>query len=77
MKLSRVISRVRWFNFVETNVSKTISALVLRVVEINSNKFYDPEDEDRDGLRNVGLYKTEPPQPADNPRKLHYTPLDL
>jgi hypothetical protein len=37
--------------------------------------FYDPENEDRDGLRNVGLYKTEPPHPADNPRKLHYTHL--
>jgi hypothetical protein len=34
MKFSRVISRVRWFSLVETNVSKTISALVLRVVEI-------------------------------------------
>jgi hypothetical protein len=29
--------------------------------------------EDRDGLRNVGLCKTEPPHLADNPRKLHYT----
>jgi hypothetical protein len=29
MKFSRVISRVRWFSFVETNVSKTISVLVL------------------------------------------------
>jgi hypothetical protein len=34
MKFSRVISRVRWFSFVETNVSKTTSVLVLRVVEI-------------------------------------------
>jgi hypothetical protein len=34
MKLSRVISRVRWFSLVETKVSKTISVLVLRVVEI-------------------------------------------
>jgi hypothetical protein len=34
MKFSRVISRVRWFSFVETNVSKTISVLLLRVVEI-------------------------------------------
>jgi hypothetical protein len=52
MKFSRAISWVRWFSFVETNVSKTISVLVLRV---------------------VGLYKTEPPYPADSPRKLHYT----
>jgi hypothetical protein len=91
MKFSRVISRVRWFSLVETIVSKTISVLVLRVVEIiwvrwttqsfylylsklrsgpsvshwgykglgcppNPDYFYDPEDEDRDGLRNVGLY---------------------
>jgi hypothetical protein len=34
MEFSRVISRVRWFSLVETNVSKTISVLVLRVVEI-------------------------------------------
>jgi hypothetical protein len=34
MKFSQVISRVRWFSFVETNVSKTISVLVLRVIEI-------------------------------------------
>jgi hypothetical protein len=34
MKFSRVISRVRWFSSVETNVSKTISVLVLRVVEL-------------------------------------------
>jgi hypothetical protein len=34
MKFSRVIIRVRWFSFVETNVSKTISVLVIRVAEI-------------------------------------------
>jgi hypothetical protein len=33
MKFSWVISWVRWFSFVETNVSKTISVLILRVVE--------------------------------------------
>jgi hypothetical protein len=32
MKFSRAISSVRWFSFVETNVSKTISVLVFRVV---------------------------------------------
>jgi hypothetical protein len=37
------------------------------------HQFNNPEDEDRDGLRNVGLYKTEPPYPADSPKKLHYT----
>jgi hypothetical protein len=34
MKFSRVINRVRWFSLVETNVSRTISVLVLRVIEI-------------------------------------------
>jgi hypothetical protein len=34
MKFSWVISRVRWSSFAETNVLKTISVLVLRVVEI-------------------------------------------
>jgi hypothetical protein len=34
MKFSRVISQVRWFSFVETSVSKIISVLLLRVVEI-------------------------------------------
>jgi hypothetical protein len=32
MKFSRVISRVSWFSLVETNVSKTISVLVLFLV---------------------------------------------
>jgi hypothetical protein len=35
MKFSRAISRIRWFSFVENKVSKTISVLVLRVVELN------------------------------------------
>jgi hypothetical protein len=65
MKFSQAISQVRWFSFVETNVSKTISVLVLRVV--------DEDDKDRDGLRNVGFYKTEPPYLVDSLRKLHYT----
>jgi hypothetical protein len=34
MKFSWAISWVRWFSFVETNISKTISVLVLRVVEL-------------------------------------------
>jgi hypothetical protein len=38
-------------------------------------QFNNPEDEGRDGLRNVGLYKTEPPHPADSPRKMYYTHL--
>jgi hypothetical protein len=60
MKFSWAISRVRWFSFVETNVSKTISVLVLRVDVVNN-----PED--------VGFYETETLYPADSPRKLRYT----
>jgi hypothetical protein len=43
-----------WFSFSETNVSKTISVLVLRVVELMW-QFKNPEDEDGDGIPNVGL----------------------
>jgi hypothetical protein len=31
------------------------------------------EDEDRDGLRNVGFFTAQPFDPADSPRKLHRT----
>jgi hypothetical protein len=31
-----------------------------------------PEDEDRDGLRNVGLLTAQPFDPADSPRELHH-----
>jgi len=41
MKLSWAISRVKWLSGEKPNISKTISVLVLRVL--------DPEDEDRDG----------------------------
>jgi hypothetical protein len=39
---------------------------------ISPHQFNNPEDQDRDGLRNVGFYKTEPPYPAESPRKLDY-----
>jgi hypothetical protein len=39
MKFFWVISWVRWFSFVETNVSKTISILVLRVAELGEMVF--------------------------------------
>jgi hypothetical protein len=32
-----------------------------------------PEDEDRDGLRNVGLLTAQPFDPADSPRELYHT----
>jgi hypothetical protein len=35
--------------------------------------YQHPEDEDRDGLRNVGLFTLEPLDPADSQRELHYT----
>jgi hypothetical protein len=34
MKFSQAISWVRWFSFLQTNVSKAISVLILRVVEL-------------------------------------------
>jgi hypothetical protein len=30
------------------------------------------EDEDRDGLRNVGFFTVQPFDPADSPRELHH-----
>jgi hypothetical protein len=30
-----------------------------------------PEDEDRDGLRNVGIFTAQPFDPADSPREHH------
>jgi hypothetical protein len=41
------------------------------------HQFNDPEDEDRDGLRNVGIHKTEPPYAADSPKELHHKHQDL
>jgi hypothetical protein len=68
MKFFRAISRVTCLSGEKTNVSKTISVLVLRVPQ--SDKY--PEDEDRNGLRNVGLLTAQPFDPADSPRKLHH-----
>jgi hypothetical protein len=50
-----------------------LSRMVMLLKSIWGPVLYDPEDEDRDGLQNVSLYYTEPPHPADNPRKLNYT----
>jgi hypothetical protein len=36
-------------------------------------KIQYPEDESRDGLRNVGFFTAQPFDPADSPRKLHHT----
>jgi hypothetical protein len=59
-KFSRPISRVKGLSGGKTNVSKTSSVRV-------------PEDEDRDGLRNVGFSTAYPFDPADSPRELHHT----
>jgi hypothetical protein len=60
MKFSRAISRVKWLSGEKTSVSKTISVLV----------FSHPEDEDRDGLRNVDFFTAQPFDPVDSPREL-------
>jgi hypothetical protein len=67
MKFSRAISRIKWLSGEKPNVSKTISVLVLRVL----TDWY-PEDEVRDGLRNVDLLTAQPFDPADSPRELHH-----
>jgi hypothetical protein len=66
MKFSRTISRVKWLSGEKTNVSKTISVLI-----ILSDQY--PEDEDRDGLRNVGFFTAQPFDPAHSPRELHHS----
>jgi hypothetical protein len=48
MKFSQAISCVKWLSGEKTNIMKTISVLVLRVLVC-------PEDKDRDGLRNFGF----------------------
>jgi hypothetical protein len=68
MKFSRAISQVKWLSGEKTNVSKTISVLVLSSL---SDQY--PEDEDRDGLRNVGFFTAQPFDLADSPRELHHT----
>jgi hypothetical protein len=57
MKFSRAIRRVKWLNGEKT---MWIS-------------YQHPEDEDRDGLRNVGFFTVQPLDLADRPRELHFT----
>jgi hypothetical protein len=40
---------------------------------ITTRRHNPEEDEDRDGLRNVGLLTAQPFGPADSPRQLHHT----
>jgi len=43
-------------------------------MRIIANNFENhPEDEDRDGPRNVGFLTAQPLDPADSPRKLRHT----
>jgi hypothetical protein len=66
---------------VKKDVLKTISVLVLGVLMwiwlgtqfILFIPASNPEDEDRDGIRNIGFFTLEPLAPADSPRELHYT----
>jgi hypothetical protein len=41
MKFSRAISRVKWFSGEQTNVSKTISVLVLRVLSLRTDMVFE------------------------------------
>jgi hypothetical protein len=68
MKFSQAISWVKWLSGEKTNISKTISVLILRVLDT-------PEDEDRDGLQNIGFFTAQPFDPADNLREFHHTHL--
>jgi hypothetical protein len=42
---------------------------------LNGEKYpyHHPEDEVRDGLRNVAFFTVQPLEPADGPKELHYT----
>jgi hypothetical protein len=75
MKFSRAISRVKWLSGEQTNASKTISVFVGRTEMVFETLVCSkyPEDEDRDGLRDVGLLTAQPFDPADSPRELHHT----
>jgi len=69
MKSSRAISRVRCLY--ETDISRTISVLIIREYQIHDD---DDDDDDQDGHRNFGFIQT--PYTADSPKsfieyKLH------
>jgi hypothetical protein len=74
VKFFLVIRQVEWLNSEQTNVSRTISVLILRVVTDwipNPQPLHNPEDKDRDGPRNVGLFTLQPLDPPHNPIELH------
>jgi hypothetical protein len=52
VKFSRASSRVKWLKVDKTDVSRTISVLVVRETE---GDFSFPDDEHGDGPRNVGF----------------------
>jgi hypothetical protein len=72
IEFSRASSRVKWLKVDKTDVSRTISVLVLRETEVDCNPvhviykparldwitahFIFPEDEDGDGPRNVVIF---------------------
>jgi hypothetical protein len=58
MKFSQAISQVKWLSGEKTNISKTISVLILRVLVVS------------DDLQNVGFFTAQPFDPADSLREL-------
>jgi hypothetical protein len=53
--------------------------LTIRFFEVAKLSGYDkyPEDEDRDGLRNLGFFTAQPFDLADSPRELHHRFLEV
>jgi len=42
---------------------------------VDPQSCHNPEDEDKDGLQNVGLFTVQPCDKADNMKELHYNHL--
>jgi hypothetical protein len=61
VRFFRVISQVKWLNSEQTNILRIISA------------GHNPEDENRDGPQNGGLFTVQPLDPADNPKNFTVT----
>jgi hypothetical protein len=62
-KISLASSCIMWLNDEYTNTASTISVLFIR-------KLF-PDDENRDGARNIGLFIIQSPDMAANPRKFY------
>jgi hypothetical protein len=66
---------VRFVAFPATEYGEVLSGYQpgQMVERLANQRFEDPEEEDRDGVRNVGLLSAQPFDPADSPRELHHT----